>query len=59
MSRWRALVPAEMPFVAIGGITLERANGVLESGADGIAVIGAITKADDMERAIAEWLRVW
>lgn len=57
--RWRALLPAGMPFVAIGGITHERASRVLEAGADGIAVIGAITKAEDIDCALDEWLALW
>jgi thiamine-phosphate pyrophosphorylase len=35
------------PIVAIGGITLERAAEVLEAGADSIAVISDILRADD------------
>ncbi len=37
----------DLPVVAIGGVTAERAAAVVEAGADGIAVISAITAADD------------
>ena len=59
IAHWRSLLPPGMPLVAIGGISLERAPGVLEAGADGIAVIGAITKASDRAHAIAQWHAVW
>ncbi|GGM41375.1 thiamine phosphate synthase [Haloarcula argentinensis] len=37
----------DIPFVGIGGITAENAAEVVEAGADGVAVITAITRADD------------
>lgn len=37
----------EIPFVGIGGVTPERAPDVAAAGADGVAVITAITRADD------------
>lgn len=37
----------DIPFVAIGGITAENATEVVRAGADGVAVITAITQADD------------
>jgi thiamine-phosphate pyrophosphorylase len=36
-----------IPVVAIGGITVDNAGPVVEAGADGVAVITAITGADD------------
>ncbi|MDS0219771.1 thiamine phosphate synthase [Haloarcula sp. S1AR25-5A] len=44
----------DIPFVGIGGITAENATEVVEAGADGVAVITAITKADDPAAATAE-----
>ncbi|GGK54895.1 thiamine phosphate synthase [Haloarcula sebkhae] len=37
----------DIPFVGIGGITTENATEVVEAGAGGVAVITAITRADD------------
>lgn len=46
----------DLPLVAIGGISKDRATEVVRAGADGIAVISAITEADNM-KAAAEDLR--
>ncbi|MBF8250829.1 MAG: phosphomethylpyrimidine kinase, partial [Deltaproteobacteria bacterium] len=40
-----------IPVVAIGGINLENVVDVLSAGADAVAVISAIVKADDIEGA--------
>ncbi|WP_254536982.1 thiamine phosphate synthase [Halomarina litorea] len=48
----RAIADAvDVPIVAIGGVTVENAREVVEAGADGVAVISAITGADDPEAA--------
>ncbi len=44
------------PLVAIGGITPATARDVLTAGADAVAVIAAIVRAPDVERATAELL---
>lgn len=49
--RLRAQVPPGVPTVAIGGITAERVAEVCAAGADGVAVIGAVFGAGDVERA--------
>lgn len=38
---------------------MENINQVLEAGADSIAVISAITKADDVAQAVREWEAVF
>lgn len=43
---------AEVPVIAIGGITVERVGAVLAHGAGGIAVMGAILDADDPARMV-------
>jgi thiazole tautomerase (transcriptional regulator TenI) len=48
---------APCPVVAIGGITPERVTEIIQTGARGVAVIGAIVEADD-PRAAAGALRV-
>ncbi|TCD48369.1 thiamine phosphate synthase [Chlorobium sp. N1] len=40
-----------IPLIAIGGITLENAHEPMRRGASGIAVISAVTKAEDPEEA--------
>jgi len=44
----------DIPVVGIGGITADNAASVVEAGADGVAVITAITRADDPEAATRE-----
>ncbi|WP_299332135.1 thiamine phosphate synthase [Haloplanus sp.] len=41
----------DIPFVGIGGVTPANAGDVVAAGADGVAVISAITRADDPEAA--------
>jgi thiamine-phosphate pyrophosphorylase len=41
----------DLPFVGIGGVTVGNAADVVAAGADGVAVISAITAADDPEAA--------
>jgi thiamine-phosphate pyrophosphorylase len=45
---------APCPILAIGGITAARVGEVIDAGASGIAVIGAIAEADDPRAAAAE-----
>jgi thiamine-phosphate pyrophosphorylase len=55
IAEWKRLV-GNRPLVAIGGITLERAAGCLDAGADSIATISDVTgHADPLARAAA-WL---
>lgn len=44
------------PLVAIGGITLERAPGVLDAGADSIAVVTDIIAHPSPEQRVRDWL---
>ncbi|GAA2122789.1 thiamine-phosphate pyrophosphorylase [Glycomyces algeriensis] len=46
----------DLPVIAIGGITAERAALCREAGAHGVAVVGAIAAAADPHRATAELL---
>ena len=55
IAEWKRLI-GDRPLVAIGGITLERAAGCFDAGADSIATIGDVTgHADPLARAAA-WL---
>lgn len=49
---------ADYPTVAIGGISLERAPAVLETGVGSIAVVSAITRAADWQAATAQLLQL-
>lgn len=44
----------DVPIVAIGGISAENVEDVIEAGADGVAVISAVAGAPDMEGAARE-----
>jgi len=44
----------DVPIVAIGGLTRDNIEDTVKAGSDGIAVISAITSADDMEKAAQE-----
>ena len=53
VTKWRELIHLDIPLVAIGGIgDAYTATKVKNAGADCIAVIGAITKADDVNSAV-------
>jgi thiamine-phosphate pyrophosphorylase len=51
---WKAVISC--PLVAIGGITVERAPGVLAAGADSIAVVTDLITHPDPEARTREWL---
>ncbi|WP_299599520.1 thiamine phosphate synthase [uncultured Microbulbifer sp.] len=53
LARMAALLP-DYPLVAIGGINLERAPAVAESGVGSIAVVTAVTQAPDYRVAVAQ-----
>jgi thiamine-phosphate pyrophosphorylase len=44
LARVRAVLPARLPLVAIGGITKEQARAVLAAGADSVAIVSALLK---------------
>ncbi|MFO7833768.1 MAG: thiamine phosphate synthase [Halohasta sp.] len=44
----------KIPVVAIGGVTPDNAGAAIEAGADAVAVISAITNADDPEAAASD-----
>ncbi len=55
VGEWKRRVGA-MPLVAIGGLTVERAPGVLEAGADILSAVTDITLNPDPEARVKEWL---
>jgi thiamine-phosphate pyrophosphorylase len=52
---WKARIGG-IPLVAIGGLTVERAPGVLAAGADSLAVVTDALRADDPPARIRSWL---
>jgi thiamine-phosphate pyrophosphorylase len=52
---WKARVGA-LPLIAIGGITPERADGVVAAGADSVAVITDFMTAQHPEVRVETWL---
>lgn len=55
ITQWKQRV-APRPLVAIGGITLERATGCLEAGADCVAAVSGLLAAPDPAARLREWL---
>ncbi len=55
VGEWKRRVGA-LPLVAIGGLTVERAPGVLEAGADILSAVTDITLNPDPEARIGQWL---
>jgi thiamine-phosphate pyrophosphorylase len=47
----------DVPVIAIGGVTAERVPGLLQAGAHGVAVVGAVTGAADPGAATRDLLR--
>lgn len=55
VTKWRQLIPPDIPLIAIGGIgDGATAKRVKEAGADGVAVIGAVTRVKDIVAAVGE-----
>ena len=55
IGEWKRLIGA-IPLVAIGGLTVERAQACLAQGADSVAVVTDITLNADPEGRAAQWL---
>ncbi|BCU52831.1 thiamine-phosphate pyrophosphorylase [Staphylococcus auricularis] len=47
----------DLPIVGIGGITTENYDQVLEAGADGISVISAITRSENVTKTVQKFLQ--
>ena len=57
ITAWKARI-GEIPLVAIGGLTPERAKGVIEAGADSLAVITDFVTHADPESRVREWVSI-
>ena len=51
---WKARISC--PLCAIGGLTIERAPGVVQAGADSLAVVTDFVTHEEPERRVKEWL---
>lgn len=56
LQRWQRTL--HYPLVAIGGITVERMPEVVATGVSGVALISAITEAEDPQKAIKQLLNL-
>ncbi len=56
LTEWKKKI-GKIPLVGIGGITLARAAGVLEAGADSAAVVTDISRNADPEQRARDWVK--
>lgn len=56
IGEWKRKIGA-LPLVAIGGITLQRAQGCFDAGADAVAMVSDITRHTDPDARTRDWLR--
>lgn len=57
LTEWKAKI-GDIPLVGIGGMSVERAPGVFEAGADIVSAVTDITLNDDPEARVREWLAI-
>ena len=57
VTEWKARV-GDIPLVGIGGMSVERAPGVLEAGADIVSAVTDITLNTDPEGRVRQWIEV-
>ncbi len=55
VGEWKRRI-GEIPLIGIGGISIERAVGVLEAGADVVSVVTDITLNQDPEARTSDWI---
>lgn len=55
LRRWKQAI-GEIPLVAIGGFTPERASGAFEHGADSVCVVTDVAQHEDPVARVREWL---
>jgi len=56
---WTKLLGEQYPLVAIGGIDQQRAELLKQTGVGSVAMISAITKADDYQQATQQLVNCW
>lgn len=55
VTEWKRLI-GDIPLVAIGGMSVERAPGAFDAGADIVAAVTDITLNDDPEGRVRQWI---
>lgn len=55
LARWKTLI-GDIPLVAIGGLTPERADGVFSAGADSICVVTDVQQHHSPAERVQQWL---
>jgi thiamine-phosphate pyrophosphorylase len=58
ITEWRNLIPANIPLVAIGGISLEHGLSIYSSGADSISVISDFKSSQHPEERVKNWIKI-
>lgn len=56
LREWKSRM-GPIPLVAIGGMSLERARGAFDHGADIVSVVSDITQNSDPEKRVIDWTR--
>lgn len=57
LTEWRGLI-GDIPLVAIGGMSVARAPGALEAGADIVSAVTDITLHGDPDARMTEWIEI-
>jgi len=57
VTQWKRLI-GDVPLIAIGGMTVDRAPGAFDAGADVVSAVTDITLCPDPDARIAAWLEV-
>jgi len=57
VTHWKSRV-GDIPLVGIGGLSLERAKGVFDAGADVVALVTDITLNVNPEKQVNEWIKL-
>ncbi|GAW36294.1 thiamine-phosphate synthase [Roseovarius sp. A-2] len=57
VTEWKRLIGG-IPLIAIGGMSVERAQGAFEAGADVVSAVTDITLNDDPEARVRQWIEV-
>lgn len=59
LAEWIRLLDGHTPLVAIGGIDVPRARALHQTGVGSVAMISAITRAEDYQQVTRELLSLW